>query len=69
MVTNSSTIQYMSRMGQKTGTSKMGKNVIRNPIKTALNEEYLQRQQAASVQRVAKYAADPEWETSCSCLR
>ena len=60
MVTKSSTSQYMSRMGQKTGTSKMGKNVMKNPIRTALNEEYLQRQPAASVQHVADYAADPE---------
>ena len=44
MVTKSSTNQYISRMGQNTGTSKMGKNVITKPIRTALNDEYLHSQ-------------------------
>lgn len=43
MVTKSSTNQYMSRMGQNTGTSKTEKNVITKPIRIALKEEYLRQ--------------------------
>ena len=34
--------QYMSRMGQKTGTSNMGKKVAQNPSATALALLHLQ---------------------------
>jgi len=44
MVTKKSTIQYMSRMGQNTGTSNIGKNVITKPNRSALNDEYLPKQ-------------------------
>lgn len=41
MVTKSNTSQYMSRMGQKTGTSNTGKKVTTKPNSSALNDEYL----------------------------
>ena len=41
MVTNSSTSQYRRRIGQKTGTSNMGKKVATKPRRNALTEECL----------------------------
>ena len=42
MVMKTSTNQYSSSIGQKTGTSKMGKNVRQKPMRKALIDEYLQ---------------------------
>ena len=42
MVTNKSTKKYSRRMGQKTGTSKIGKKVARKPNMNALLEDHLQ---------------------------
>ena len=41
MVTKNSVNQYMSRMGQKTGMSNMGKKVMRNATMNALVTAYL----------------------------
>lgn len=44
IVMKNSTNQYSSRMGQKTGTSKMGKNVKTKPRANAFADEYLHAQ-------------------------
>ena len=41
MVMKKSTKKYSSSIGQKTGTSKMGKNVASIPKRNDLDEEYL----------------------------
>ena len=43
IVTKSSTKKYSRRMGQKTGTSKMGKNVAKKPNMNALVDDHLQQ--------------------------
>ena len=42
MVIKNRTKKYSSRMGQKTGTSKIGKNVASMPKKKDFDDEYLQ---------------------------
>jgi hypothetical protein len=41
IVMKNSTTQYMSRIGQNTGTSKKEKNVIQNAMQNAFVHEYL----------------------------
>ena len=56
MVTKKRTRKYISRMGQKTGTSNTGKNVRQNPIASALNAEYLRRRHSAVVHVLALHS-------------
>lgn len=42
IVMKNSTKKYSSSIGQKTGTSKIGKNVASMPKRNDLDEEYLQ---------------------------
>lgn len=46
MVMKKSTKKYSSRMGQKTGTSKIGKNVASIPNTKDFADEYLQTSNA-----------------------
>ena len=51
MVTVKSVNQYSKRMGQNTGRSNMGKNVMKKPISTDLNAEYLEEREKGEVRK------------------
>ena len=54
MVMKNSTKKYSSKIGQKTGTSKMGKNVASMPNRKDLDEEYLQPHRLSSASKHGK---------------
>ncbi len=54
MVMKNSTKKYSSKIGQKTGTSKMGKNVASMPKRNDLDDEYLQPCRLASENKHGK---------------